>query len=410
MSLFSLRTPKERIGAILDIGSGSVLVAIVVSKESESEPSIIWSHREHAPLRNIESIDQSAKAVLTALVNALLKFDSEGRQALHAATKKSQVDVVQCCIAAPWSYTVTKNINYVQEESFTITEALVEELIDTAERKIATELDSTDSATELGLTIVARTTMDLLANGYRIKDPYNQEASSLTLAHASVVTQKYLVDELSDLKEKIFPSAELHELSHMLAFYGVSELLSPNAFDTCLVDITSEATEIGIVRDGSLSYATHTPFGIFSLAREIATITSLPLFEAFKHLQSPEYEHFLATLPTEQQKDIEKVFDSYIARLAELFHETGDDLSIPKQILLHGDLASEALLRKCVEQAAIRVLKSEPNVIMTTPAILKSTFPHYLPSATNSAGLDTGMLLSALFFHKQNTRASFEYF
>ena len=138
MSLFSLRTPKERIGAILDIGSGSVLVAIVVSKESESEPSIIWSHREHAPLRNIESIDQSAKAVLTALVNALLKFDSEGRQALHAATKKSQVDVVQCCIAAPWSYTVTKNINYVQEESFTITEALVEELIDTAERKIAT--------------------------------------------------------------------------------------------------------------------------------------------------------------------------------------------------------------------------------------------------------------------------------
>jgi hypothetical protein len=410
MPLFSISKSTERIGTIIDIGSGSVLVAIVVSKAGSAEPTILWSHKEHAPLRNIETIDQSAKSVLTALVNALLKFDSDGRRALYAYNKSAKIPEVQCCISAPWSYTVTKSIHYKQDEDFVITEHLVEELISAAEKKTTAELLENESASNLGLSIVARATMDILANGYRVKEPFEQKAKELTLSQASVITQEYLVKELNQLQEKLFPSSNFHKLSHMLAFYSVAEYILPTTFDTSLIDITYEATEIGIVRDGSLRYATHIPFGSFSLAREISAITSVPLQEAFKYLHDEEPYRFLALLPEGQRSEVEKVFESYTQRLVELFHETGDELSIPKQILLHADLSSEPLFVSLVEQAAKRMLKSEPTITLTTATIIKNAFPSLSKNTnTNDPALDTSLLLSALFFHKQNNSTPFEY-
>jgi len=410
MSLFSFEKNRTRVGAIVDIGSGSVLVSIVVSKFDEQEPTIVWTHREHAPLRHIDTIEQSSKSVLTSLVTALLRFDGEGRMALANFNKSLSITELYVTIAAPWSYTVSKSITYTQPEPFEVSKELIEELVRSAEHKTTDELSAHEEASRLGLTIVARTTMDILANGYRIKQPHNQKAKELVVTHASVVTQQYLVDELRRLNQKIFSEVQMNIVSYALAFYIVSEDLLPVTFDKCLIDVTDEATEIGIVRDGSLRYATHTPFGLFSLAREISSITGLPLHESFQHLHDENFDHFLSTLSSTNQTDIQKVFETYTEKLAELFRETGDELSIPKQILLHTDLRSEPLLRAMVENAAKRVLKSDPIITAATPAILKSTFTSLLKNTPEKAtDTDTSMLLSALFFHKQGNKSSLGY-
>jgi cell division ATPase FtsA len=405
MSLFSFSKSAERIGAIVDVGSGSVLVAVVASKKDAPSPTIIWSHREHAPLRNIDSLDQSAKAVMTALVNALLKFDVEGRRALYEYNKRSRVDEIQCSIAAPWSYTVTKTINYTQEEAFEVTDSLIEELLRTATGKIEVELSENESASQLGLSIIARTTMDLLANGYRVKRPKGEKTKELSISHASVVTQQYLIDHIEDLRHKLFPSTDMHTLSYVLILHCVVRDIFKNAFDSCLVNITYEATEIGIVRDGTLQYATHTPFGSFSLAREIADITSVPLLEAFQSLHNETPYAFMQNLPESQKAEVEKVIEAYTARVADLFHETGDDLSIPKQIFLHADLKSEPLFRDIIEKAAKRRLKSEPNIRLITTALIQNLG---LEGSQALAG-DTAMLPSVQFFHKQGHCNDFEY-
>jgi cell division ATPase FtsA len=405
MSLFSFSKSAERIGAIVDIGSGSVLVAVVASKEGSPNPTIIWSHREHAPLRNIDSLDQSAKAVMTALVNALLKFDVDGRRALHAYNKRSRVDEVQCSIAAPWSYTVTKTINYTQPEPFEITDNLIEELLRTASQKITLELSENESASQLGLAIVARTTMDILANGYRIQKPNGEKTKELSLSHACVVTQQYLIDHIEDLRDKLFSSTTLHKLSYILILHYAVRNTFKNAFDSCLVNITYEATEIGVVRDGTLQYATHIPFGAFSLAREIADITSVPLLEAFQYLHDETPYAFMQHLSASQQSEVEQVIEAYTARVADLFHETGDDLSIPKQIFLHVDLKSEPIFKDIIEKAAKRRLKSEPLIRPITPALLQTLAPEGLSTDAS----DTAMLPSIQFFHTRSQEGDFEY-
>jgi cell division ATPase FtsA len=405
MSLFS-KKKSERIGAIIDIGSGSVLVAIVASSPEKAAPTIIWHHREHAPLRVIESLEQSAKSVLTALMNAVMQLDSEGRKTLYAYQKHARITDVQCTIAAPWSYTVTKTISYNRPEPFEITHDIVMSLVAQAEKQITDELQNFETARALGLTIITKATMDLLANGYRIKHPYGEKAQDVTLSHASVVTQQYLVEELTSLQEKMFPSTTLYKLSQMLAYYCVAKQLIPKIHDFTLINITYEASELGIVRNGTLQYVTHTPFGSFSLAREISAITSVPLYEAFQYLHEEEPLHFMERLTDTQKAAVEAVFDAYVDRLAGLFKETGDDLTIPKRILLHTNLRSEPLFLKLVERATKRDLKTTPEITLVT-AELASYFDNN--AIKNNPDVDTAMLMVITFFHTQNCNGVFEY-
>lgn len=406
MSLFSLKSVSQRVGVVIDIGSGSVLAAIVVSDERKKNPTVVWNHREHAPLKNIESLDQSSKAVMTSLLNALLKLDVEGRRALNEYNKSLRITQMQCSISAPWAYTVTKTINYTQDNPFEISQNLIDELIRTATQKITEELAENESTSTLGLCVITRSTMDLLANGYRVKNFFGAQANELSIKHASVVTQQYLVDQVDELKEKMFPAVEIQRISYMLILHSVVQDLFPNAYDVCLVNITYEATEIGIVRDGTLRYSTHTPFGSFSLAREISEITSVPLYEAFQYLHTEKPYAFMDALPARQKEEVEKVFEAYTERISTLFGETGDELSIPKRIILHADLASEPLFKEIIENAAKRNLKSQPHVKVLSKSIVESSIEDDEEIALPQ---DTAMLVSAQFFHKQNRNRSFEY-
>lgn len=404
MSLFSLAKSQERVGVVIDIGSGSVLVAIVVSKADNKKPTIVWSHREQAPLRNIESLEQSAKSVMTSLINALLMFDGEGRRALRDFNKHTSIEEVQCCICAPWTYTVTKTINYNQDEPFEITKALIENLVESAEKSTEAELLENEAASELGLTVVTKSTLDTRANGYRVMSPIGDKATELAIAHVSVVTQDYLIEHLKDVQHKIFADKPFHKLSYMLALYSVTDELFTGVNDYCLVDITYEATEIGIVRDSILTYTTHTPFGSFSLAREISQITSLPLLQSFQSLHTVESLEFTDTLPAAQKAEVEVVLDAYTKRLADLLVETGDDLSIPRRIYLHTDVETEKIFTNLLEKAAVSVLKNPPTI-----KPLSSLIRNMVEVSKPEVNSDTAMLVAAKFFHTQNVRRHFEY-
>lgn len=405
--LFSSSRESDRFGVIVDIGSGSVLAAIIHSSEKELTPTIVWSHREHAPLKTIASVDESAKAVMTALMQVLMLLDSEGRIALKTYRPSAKIKEIQYCISAPWAYTITKTITYSEDTEFEITEDLLEELEEAAEQKTSDELARSDSISQLGLTVVAKTTMDMSVNGYQIKNPLKKKATTVLLAHASVITQKYLVAEIDELQTKLFPEAESKKLSYMLALYCISQDFLPKIDDVCLIDITYEATEIGIVRDDTLRYSTHTPYGSYSLAREIAHVTGAPIHEAFGYLHEESAFSFVKTLPTKQKDDVEKIFEAYTDRITKLFHETGDSLSIPKRILIHTDAKSESLFCDLIEKAAKRALKSNPIITLLTSKLLAEI--SLVDDKQKESLTDTAMLSSAQFFHKRNHCRSFEY-
>lgn len=404
MSLFSIGKKSERFGVIVDVGSGSAMAAIVHSSEADPSPTIVWYVREHSPLKNINAISESAKSVNSSLMNALLLLDSDGRKALNAYRPDAKISELQCTVSAPWSHTVTKKINYTQEEPFEITSELIEELERTAEEKTTTELNGDAELAKLDLKVVAKTTMALTANGYRTIKPEGEFSPTVSLTHGSVVVQQYLIDSIDDMRSKLFPSAESKIISYMLALYCVAKDLYPAAQETCLVDVTYEATEIGIVREGSLQYTDHISFGLFSLAREISEITKAPLVETFKYLHGDTPYAFLETITAGQKDDVETVFESYIDRLALLFKKTGDSLSIPKQLIVNTDAASEVLLKGLLEKAVKRAVKTNPVIYMVSKKLVIEK-----DNEDDTDPVDTAALIAARFFHKRQHCLTFEY-
>lgn len=409
MSLFGFGKSSDRYGVLIDIGSGSVLTAIVHSRLDQAHPNIIWAHREQVPLRNIESLEQSGKSIIAALVDACMLLDSEGRKALQEVNASARLSEVQCGISAPWSYTITKTINYKQDESFRITNELIDDLLNTINSKIESDLQNDGALQNLGLEVTTYATMDILSNGYRITDPEGGQANQLTVSRASVVAQGYMIDALNEIQEKLFANTTLRKISYILMLSTVTKELFQASNDYCLVDITYEATEIGIVRDGVLTYCTHTPFGSFSLAREIAAALNVPLYEAFGYLHNEKPFSFKLSLTSAQQREIDEILEAYTEKVSGLFHETGDELSIPKRIILHSDLKSETLFSEIIEKAAKRAIKSEPFITLISEEIFKQRYKNAEVGAQGPLPSDTAMLVSAQFFHNKGNRSDFEY-
>ncbi len=409
MSFFSAVKNAERFCVVIDVGSGSVLVAIVHSVAGEPHPNIVWSHREQAPLRDIDSIEQSAKAVMSALMRAVMLVESDGRKALVKYKKSAQLTELQCAISAPWSYTVTKKIDYTKEEPFEITETLIDDLKAAILQQVTNDLKSNEALSDLNLGIVTRATMDLLANDYRVENPIGSKTSSLSVMHSTVISQQYLIEALNEAGEKLFSEAECHKLSFILVFFVVTRELLSSYYDMCLIDITNEATEMGIIRDGSLTYCTHTSFGSNSIAREISAITGVPLATAASYLHSAKPYSFIDNLPAAQKKEIEIVFDAYIERLADLFKETGDVLAIPKNIAVHSDLESEPLFEDLIKKASKRAVKQDPAVTLVSETIIERLYNKTSEETTEKIPRDTALLLSAQFFHMKYSPDNFEY-
>lgn len=399
MGFFGDSNSTIRYGAMIDIGSGSVLVSIVKSDQAKSYPEIIWAKREYAPLRKGRSLEDSAKNVMASLVNALMLLDSEGRKVFTEITGKHKLPETQVTIAAPWSYTITKNITYGHKEPFTVSEELIEELLRTAHQKVQEDVLEHERINELGLSVIARSVIGLQANGYTLHNTHDQNAVSLKVVEANAIAQDYLIKALTDATEKILPESEVKLYSFILLYYYILRDLYPDIQEFCIVDITYEATELGIVRDGLLSYTTHTPTGAFSLARAISEILSIPLEEAYGYLHNPEPLNLLKQYPADKQAEVEQVFLSYQNNLESLFHETGDSLAIPKKIYLHGNLETERFFTEQLGIAAKRVTNSAHAIYPISQKILTEHYPEEAQIALKKATSDTALLISAQFFH-----------
>lgn len=405
--LFS-KSSGVRYGVVVDVGSGSVLASIIESNKIKTYPKVIWSRREYIPSRQIDSLNRTAKNIMTALISVLMSLDSEGRKSLREINPKAKISELQFTIAAPWSYTVTKNISYNNEKEFDVDRDILSELLKTAEKKVFEELKENEKIHKLGLVLVSRITADVVANGYSIEATGTQKAKTLKLVELNAITQEVIVEEIKEVQNKMFQGTKLQQYSFMMAFYYTILDLYPEVTEFCLVDVTYEATEIGVVRDGVLQYCTHIPHGIISLAREISVILSVTIEESYSYFKDTNFDIILEKHSDAQKKDVLAVFTAYENKLISLFKETGDTLSIPKGIFLHSDLNIASFLKKKITDSANNATKSSHVVYNVTGDLLTKHYKGDEQTLLKSKNQDTAMLISAQFFHTRNYAREFE--
>lgn len=395
MSLFKHTSKNERCGVIVDIGSGSVGVAIVVSNEQTNSLQILWTHREQMLIKNTANEHVLLKDINTALINAFLELGSAGVKTLHEHDTTLSLEHIQVALCAPWAYTITKQVHFEDERPFVVTQELIKELIETAHRESEQYEVDGSSLEVLGVRRIAQTTTRVELNGYHIKQPINKLCQSITLFHITALAREKLLQTLEEHQVKLMPRAEVSEFSFMYLFYQVLRHLHPNTTEACLIDITNEATEIGIIRDDVLVHTTYAQTGLYTLAREIAVACDVPKEEAYSMLKNGS--DMPSAYGEKKRTKIEAVFNAYEENIAQLLTQTGDPIAIPRTIFLHTSLHTENFFSEHIKKAATTATKGDHTLHLITSQLLE-----------NRSMADTALALSAYYFHSQKTYAELE--
>lgn len=358
--MFGFSSSDHRSVVAIDIGSSSVGVAVLVTHPN-TEFDILWHHREYALIHDDGSAAKQLKLIKTALTNAFLELSQSGVKALKEAGYPTDIREIQVVYSAPWSYTITKTISLKDEHPFTVDKDMVKELIESAKKQSKLVFATNKLAKLLGLEITHGDVISVSINDYKVTNPIDQEGRTMNLSYLETAIATEVSRTVIDSVEKFFPKATLRQYSFMYIFYLTLRNLQASTNEACLIDVTGEATEIGIIREGVLQHTTFAPTGMFNIARDLATLNDVPREEAFGYLKDTSRE-LSERLPKSLETKVQNVLETYQQALAEAFRRTGDQLSIPKTIYLHTDARTEQFFIEQIERAALEAT-GKPHVV-----------------------------------------------
>ncbi len=390
---------KITVGAIIEVGSGSVAVGIVKSSSTQKNPEIIWGYRELASSRYSLDGFGAAKDILKTIERAVTELGTTGVKSLKEHKSSLRINEVQVSIAAPWSYTATSTVNYRKDKEFKVTKSIIEKITTEAAHKINSEVTAQEEILKLGLEIISQNYHSTLLNGYQTIDPVNQVTNLITLNQITSISQKKLVDTLDNELGKILPKVPTQHFSFMYLFFEVIKYSLTHYNEYCLVDITDNATEIGVVRNGILQYCTHTPVGKNSLIYLLSERLKIPFEEAASYVRSTKEANLWEQLSTSQRETVEDILSEYQNELAKLFHETGDGLTIPRLFFIHSDKNTELFFNEQIVLAANQTTKTKHQSRSVSTELLSHGNQNEEGGVNLPVSPDTASLIAALFFH-----------
>jgi len=366
--MFGFSSSDHRSAIVVDVGSSSVGVAIICIHLDDTAENI-WEHREYCLIRDNPDTKTHLKQIKTALTNAFLELGHVGLKALRESGHSTNIDEIQAIFAAPWSYTITKTISLKDEHPFEVTNELIEELVESAKTQSKLVLGTNQIANALGLEITHGDVISIVINDYPVIEPVGQEGRAVSLSYVETAISREVSNTLIDVVDKFFPKAKLTQYSFMYAFYLTMRNLRPNTSEICLIDVTGEATEIGIVREDVLRYTTYTSAGTYTIARDIAQAGNVPKEEAYAYMKEG-FEEMLERLPKRFQDSVASVVENYSDNVSAMFMRTGDTLSIPKTIFMHTDARTEDFFVNQLEQAAFKATGKKHTIHPVTAKVL----------------------------------------
>ncbi len=366
MSLFRKHNKKTTGGIVIDIGSGSVAVAIVQTSPAGEPAKILWSHREYALKKAQSGTIVLMREVNTALINALLELSSNGLRSSDYTDSGVELGLIQVTLCAPWAHTATKTILCKKDEPFTVSKTVIQDLVHTSNEQTKTEKEA---LSELGFETISEAVTEILLNGYAVLKPLDAVASEVNLSVMTSAVQKKMLEAVAESCEKILSGIPIEFLSFMGVLHKTLQHCKSNTVEICIIDVTDEATEIGFVRDDVLRYATHKTAGLRTLAFALSKELEITDEEAYSLLKRTS-EEIKGVYKEAEVTRIMSLFTEFEAELTLLLSDSNDDLSIPQSIFLHTDIDTEAFFIERITNAVAKLSTNKKTIHLINEQLL----------------------------------------
>ena len=380
---------KSTYGVLIDIGSGSVGVAVVKSDPKQKLPDIIFSHRVFTRIKSKpEKAEEHMREVREALFSANLILLKDGILALREHHPKAHITKILVSCSSPWAKTISKNVTYSHDNEIKVTASVIQDLIKTAEDEINNHLDEQNNIGSKGFDVIEKATVNIKINGYTVHHPIGLKGKTLEISHVVGLLPEEILSSIYEIQDKVFVDTEVTAHSFMLILYCVLRDLYPKNESLSLINITAEATELGVVKDGLLLETFYMPHGSNTLIRKIISNTN----------ETPESALSLLRLYTdgnmskEEQAGVRLVLDNYLTHLSVFLSDIHERHTIPGELVITAQPHLEKLLKNEVLKTVSEITKTKTSVYD-----LATVFSETRPSGHNS---DVFISLSSRFFHK----------
>lgn len=389
--IFGKKKEHAAYGVILDISSGSIGISIVEVKQTDSYPQTLFAYR--TPFRltttSSDSTRDEVRKVREALLSASLVLSSEGMQALRDHNPSAEIEKLLVTCSSPWAYTFARSARQEKHEEFKVTKHVLNDLIREAESEIFTEVQNQRSASNRNFTIVERATVDVHINDYLVERPYGLKGTSLALTHIAGLVPLEIAQTVEEMHEKVLPKSELQIHTSMLVHYCVLRDLFPKEHSVCIVRVTADATEFGIVENNLLIDNSFVPYGSHALVHETASSKNRPTSDVYTDVVECESAN-----SSENAQTFEPFATEYIGAVKAHINLICESRLMPKQVLIVApsefttifkELLTKALTERSAEEHIITVVD---GTVM--PELAKEEHVNH----------DTALGIGARFFHK----------
>ncbi len=328
---------KEEISILIDIGNGSITGSIVVFSKSEL-PTFVYVAKSVFPILPKSQVKELLKILLENLDSTFKKLVEEGLNSAFLKNKEKRIAHVVFSFSSPWFYSKTMCLNLSQEVPFVISENFLEDIINKESTSFENELRKNLDEDE-DFEIIESSIINTKINGYPLKNSIGKKATQLDAYLFMSVLEKRTLDIISQvvLKHTHIPKEKI--IMHTFPFieFAAFRDIFINYSDFLIMDISSEVTDITLVRDEVIMQTVTIPSGRNFAMRHIAKSlnTTYELAESTLHLYileklDPEHIEKMQSIIS----DIEKEWSIY---LEQALSELDPNYFLPGRIYLTAD-------------------------------------------------------------------------
>jgi hypothetical protein len=389
--MFGLGRPRGKAvyGAIFDIGSESVGVAIVESDQGAKYPRILFSHRVHMRItrKKLDMADR-IRMMKETLFSASLIISRDGLEALALHDKHAKVTKMLVSCSAPWSYTISRNVAYEGETELKVSRDLINDLIGSAETEIEKQLKSTDAPSDLSYEVVERATIDVRINDYPVMKPIGLRGKEISLAHVTGLVPREVIAALTEVEQKVFPGTTIRAHTFMLVLYCVLREIYTEHTSMTVVHVTGDTTEFGVVEGDTLVESISAPVGLESVIRSMMENDKETAREMYSLLEL----YHRNELTPEVGVRVKQALDKYIEIIREELATQARSRRFPKIAFVLAPSPFTPLFTTILEPFLRESLGISGEILTLKEDVLGTTPTH--------DENDANIMITSRFFHK----------
>lgn len=259
---FSRKGKKIERVLVIDIGSGSIGVAIATTFNNESKIPALVEAVFRAPIEFSGEFDFAK--FLNSAENALEKC----LKYLHDS-KTKRPDTALLVFASPWYNASPRTASIYKGTSFVFSEKEMQIILKNEKDSFIRDISQNNTENLDNFVILDEVVHEVSLNGYAQNDPVGKTAKSVSIKMFMTITEKVVFEKIKAKIKNFFPHINIQASSFMNALFISLRDIKMIEEDTILIDIGGEMTEIVKVSHGTINSVASFPSGRMKLVRKM---------------------------------------------------------------------------------------------------------------------------------------------